>query len=143
MIQECLREVQLLREQEPSRPQPDVPLAATASRINRKEPPIIPASDLDAVSVQSRDDYSRNGMPIHPAERHKSEGPDAESRVQFTVGGRAADKGDRADADSSVSRPSASLGGFTRPQTKYMDWASNLSGLSKASVGPRERAGHA
>jgi hypothetical protein len=84
---------------------------ASTSRIHRPEPPVIPPEIASGLSRAS----SRY------EEIHRSGG-----------GGRGS-SGRNPDEESSVSRPSTV--GASRAQPKFVDWASNLSGLSRASTG--------
>ena len=109
--------------------------APSSSRIHREEPPIIP---LEAASSLSRAS-SKYGLDFGSRLR-KSVQEDRErlgkreSAIQETLD-REQNEGEERedDTETSVSR--------SRPQPPYVDWASNLSGLSRASKGGRGASG--
>lgn len=114
-------------------------LTPSTSRIHRDEPPIIPpelASSLSRASskygfqfqigsnVGKRDDRKEEqARQREEQQAREMEEQEEQWRQQKT----------KEEADSSVSR--------SRPQPAYVDWASNLSGLSRASKGGKGTPG--
>lgn len=94
--------------------------APSSSRIHREEPPIIPPELASSLSRASSKYGFEFGSRLSKRESSIQEALDREQNREEREDGAG-------EAETSVSR--------SRPQPPYVDWASNLSGLSRASKG--------